>query len=760
MKKQTRSLLCLLLAAMLCLLPSLALAAPDDQQTAQAEQTTGQTDNSTDPQEPAQNENVNNENSDNETPNNEENTADPGEQPTTPATEPEEQPGNAENPSADPALNQVKLTLGSKNALVRGISQQIDAAPFATNGTTMLPLRFIAQDILNATVDWDNATNLVKVNRGELSITIDLANSKVWSAGQPYAMSAPPAVIEGRTYVPLRLITELMNCQVQYNAADKSVLISLPPEAEPQPPVAAITYMPATAGQKIEYTDASTDPLGYAITARKWTVTDTQGVSKEGDSLYWLFYQRQGGDYTITYQVQNALGLWSEPVITQYHLDENLPPRITEFTAPVTSVDIGQSLNISYAYENEDWEEITAVSFAYTETNAMNNVLNKVGKPSAFFSPGTHVVTLKVQDAFGQWSEPQELTFEVSENVAATEAQYRFTNLNPGEIFLNLARFNFNGLLAAQTADVKTQDVLLIDSNSPEKVNAPGLLYKDTATGNIALHYHHLNNSQTQLKFYMIAHNETDQPLSFTIGKAGFAGPSSDPMQVGYIENQSYLGATAQNTTVTLQPGEKYLLNPSQTAEVKPTFLQSGLVDITTQGQLTLAVVAMYPGGDWHNYTTLPVHDSTPPQTRGTYQRAAYKIDITLGEEAEKVMLGYPDSFSGRLNSYLLQGTDSLTGQPSENKGNYGMVQTINLTAQKRCGLLINPRGSIYRGAVLFNGELCLLSATGQIQTTQEGVVIGIIEPGETATVTYITPDGSDSPVLLVTIPEDEWQEY
>ena len=74
--------------------------------------------------------------------------------------------------------------------------------------------------------------------------------------------------------------------------------------------------------------------------------------------------------------------------------------------------------------------------------------------------------------------------------------------------------------------------------------------------------------------------------------------------------------------------------------------------------------------------------------------------------------------------------------------------------------MLINPRGSIYRGALLFNGELCLLSATDQIQTNHEGVIIGIIEAGQTATVTYITPDGSDSPVLLVALPEKEWKEH
>jgi hypothetical protein len=73
---------------------------------------------------------------------------------------------------------------------------------------------------------------------------------------------------------------------------------------------------------------------------------------------------------------------------------------------------------------------------------------------------------------------------------------------------------------------------------------------------------------------------------------------------------------------------------------------------------------------------------------------------------------------------------------------------------------LLNPRGSVYRGALLWNGKLCLLSSGGQIQAPQESVVLGTIEAGETVTITYITPDGSDSPVLLVSIPEEQWGSY
>lgn len=656
--------------------------------------------------------------------------------------------------------NTATLTIDSTTAILQGAPVQIDVAPFATEGTTMLPLRFIAQDILGADVEWDNATNLVRVRRGPISITVDLAYGKVYYDGEPYAMPVKPMVKDNRTLVPLRLISELMNCQVQYEPTNKSITIYLPEILKVDPPVAAITYLPAYAGQTIEYWDDSYDPAGYEITEREWQVTNEAGETTTGSSLYWLFYKKQGGDYHITYRVKNSYDIWSDPVEADYHLKVNEAPKITEFSAASTNVDIGETLDITYNYENESWEDIQAISFTYSWTDSKGNVTTKQGLPSAFFIAGKHTVKLKVQDAFGQWSDEAELKFNVSTTVQASEAQYRFMHLKPGEIYLNTAAYNFNGLLHAITDSVTHSDTTLIDSNSPEKVFAPSLLYQDTVSGKTAVHYHHINSSSTAMKFYIIAHNQTDKPVSYTVGKSGFAGPSVDPMQVGYIENQNYLGSTPSGQTVTLAPGQMALLNAAQSGSVSPTCLQSALVDLEISGYLTISIVAMNATDSYHNYQQLAAADAAPPQTRGTYVNSGYDIAVTLTDTPEKIMLGYPDSFSGLIDDYLIPGHDNLTGLATYNKGNYGVVHRITLTATETCGIIVNPRGSIYRGALLWNDEVVPLSRYGQIKTTQEGVIVGTLQAGESATITYITPDGSDSPCLIVSLPIDYWSEF
>lgn len=262
------------------------------------------------------------------------------------------------------------------------------------------------------------------------------------------------------------------------------------------------------------------------------------------------------------------------------------------------------------------------------------------------------------------------------------------------------------------------------------------------------------------MKFYIIAHNLSEEPVTYTIGKTGFAGPSVDPMQVGYTENQNYLGSSLSGEEVTLAPGEMALLNPGQTGAVSHNCLQSALVDLEISGDLTISVVAMNTSTPYTDYQQLLPADAAPPQTRGTYANSTYEIQMLLGDTPEKIMLGYPDSFSGVIDDYLIPGIDNLTGLSTYNKGNYGVIHRITLNAEEDTGIIVNPRGSIYRGALLWNDEMVLLSAYGQIKTTQEGVIVGTIKAGESATITYITPDGSDSPCLIVSIPKSYWDEF
>ena len=58
----------------------------------------------------------------------------------------------------------IVLTIGSKTAFVDGVEHQLDVAPFAENGRTFVPIRFVAET-LGCTVDYDNATKTVVITK-------------------------------------------------------------------------------------------------------------------------------------------------------------------------------------------------------------------------------------------------------------------------------------------------------------------------------------------------------------------------------------------------------------------------------------------------------------------------------------------------------------------------------------------------------------------------------------------------------------------
>ena len=83
----------------------------------------------------------------------------------------------------DEMLNQIILFIGKKDAQVFGKAKSNDVAPVAVNGRTMLPARFVAEN-LGANVEWNGAKNLVTIKGKNLKtgedVTIEITiGSKV-----------------------------------------------------------------------------------------------------------------------------------------------------------------------------------------------------------------------------------------------------------------------------------------------------------------------------------------------------------------------------------------------------------------------------------------------------------------------------------------------------------------------------------------------------------------------------------------------------
>jgi len=133
----------------------------------------------------------------------------------------------------DNSVNQIILTIGKKDTQVFGKAKSNDVAPKIVNNRTMLPARFVAEN-LGADVSWDGDKELVTIKGKNLKtgedvtilITIGAATAKV--NGKEIKLDSAAFVENDRTYTPIRFISEELGASVEWVEKDKKVIITKP----------------------------------------------------------------------------------------------------------------------------------------------------------------------------------------------------------------------------------------------------------------------------------------------------------------------------------------------------------------------------------------------------------------------------------------------------------------------------------------------------------------------------------------------------
>jgi hypothetical protein len=100
------------------------------------------------------------------------------------------------------------FTIGRNDFLHNGEIRQAEAAPFISQGRTMIPLRVIAE-ALGAEVDWDEATRTVMIT----------------ARGETFKLDDMGIIVNGRTFVPVRYVSETLGAAVRWNEANQTVHI-------------------------------------------------------------------------------------------------------------------------------------------------------------------------------------------------------------------------------------------------------------------------------------------------------------------------------------------------------------------------------------------------------------------------------------------------------------------------------------------------------------------------------------------------------
>ncbi len=107
-------------------------------------------------------------------------------------------------------LLKINMTIGDKVSVVNDSKLKNDIAPQVIDGTTMVPVRFIAEN-LNAEVKWDNKKKQVHIHLNGERVTVSSKDGM--------------KIQDSRTLVPIRYVSEKLGANILWVGSTKEIEI-------------------------------------------------------------------------------------------------------------------------------------------------------------------------------------------------------------------------------------------------------------------------------------------------------------------------------------------------------------------------------------------------------------------------------------------------------------------------------------------------------------------------------------------------------
>lgn len=111
--------------------------------------------------------------------------------------------------------------------LIDGEPMTLQVAPIIRNGRVLVPFRALFE-AFGATVGWQEATSTVTGQLGATTISLVLNRQDATVNGRTVRLDVAPTVVSGRTLVPLRFVAENLGADVRWDEATQTVIVVRP----------------------------------------------------------------------------------------------------------------------------------------------------------------------------------------------------------------------------------------------------------------------------------------------------------------------------------------------------------------------------------------------------------------------------------------------------------------------------------------------------------------------------------------------------
>ncbi|PRO65750.1 copper amine oxidase N-terminal domain-containing protein [Alkalicoccus urumqiensis] len=506
-----------------------------------------------------------------------------------------------------------------------------------------------------------------------------------------YLAQAPHEIINGVTFVSMRSLSERLGAELTYN--------------------------PATRAYTLDYLGTT---LGYAAGAGHFWIDGDKASFRSGEA-----HLKNGSLMVPLRETTEALGMrvrhdkGEGKVFLNWQTAPEAPASL-ELHLPKTTFAMGEPIPYEWRADGFDLD-----SADVTYTN------NERG----FFTPGTK--TIRAETVVNGQTIRVEEEIEITGEQLYSEAEFERRFSRPGE----LVDVNGTAVLGMEQVVPRAEagERVLLRSNNPERVTEPGVYYEDTIDGKARVLVHHENALDVPMRLEAVVKNPSDGELAVTETRIGTAGPTKFPSASGQAAVARFLDSSHMNAVV-YAPGAEGIIGWELIEKwIDPGMTATMYLDVETDGEaevLVRAVTQKEPEAE----TIVPRAEK---HTRGTFAEGDRTLFLqeTAGRTPQRVVLG-----DGGVDPYVT-GVDAYTGLSETNFGNRGVHYTLSGTVAEDTGIFVNPRGGIYSGAFLVNGEV----VTGSLASS--GKALKLYQTGEEeedVTIEFIPASGSNLPLQLL----------
>ncbi|MGE5453931.1 MAG: stalk domain-containing protein [Methylocystaceae bacterium] len=285
------------------------------------------------------------------------------------------------------ASSQPAITITVDSKLVK-----TEVSPIIRSGRTMVPLRAVGE-ALHLQVGWNPVNQTINLTGTGLNLILTIGNQNALLNNGPLQMEVPPFIVNGRTMVPLRFISEAIGCEVNWNEGKQLVAINSPPA-----PLKVIAFYALGNSENSSwndlfnatYPDVSQGNTGIVNeVALGWYTLDQDGILSNQSQSGWS--QPQGWEDVLQ-------------ATKQFDLDTQMTVHMTDKNSAIMNL-----------LTNEEAQDSAVISI--TQTAALYNGVNLDFEGLGWNDTGVDLI--RVQELFSQFVNKLSLSLHQSDKTLA-----------------------------------------------------------------------------------------------------------------------------------------------------------------------------------------------------------------------------------------------------------------------------------------------------------------------------------------------------